>query len=144
MELYCTNMPRKIIFGIFFSIWLVLIILLSVWPGASVTIQQDVSEFHWDYLEHFLFYFILTFLYIFWRFDHKLQISGIEIILFLIAGLIFSWLVEYIQVFIPGRAFTLNDMISNMAGILFGILINYYLIVRLFLKKYFHHLFFII
>ena len=129
-------MSRKIIFGIFFSAWLILIILLSVWPEASSTIQQDVSEFHWDYLEHFLFYFILSFLYVFWRFDQKLSITVTEIILFLIAGLIFSWLVEYIQVFVPGRAFTINDMISNMAGLACGTLINYFIVVRILLKTF--------
>lgn len=129
-------MRRKIIFGAGFAIWLVIIVLLSVWPSASSTIQQDVSEFHWDWLEHFVFYFILTFLYIFWRFDQKFFIPVAEIILFLTGGLIFSWLVEYIQVFIPGRAFTINDMISNMTGILCGTLINYYIILRVLLKSH--------
>jgi VanZ family protein len=129
-------MNRKIIFGIIFSGWLVILILLSLWPMANNIFRQNISEFRWDYLEHFLFYFVLGFLYILWRIDKNLNIPVPEFILFLVAGFIFSWLTEYLQVYIPGRACNLYDMISNMAGIISGTLISYFIIVRMLLKNY--------
>lgn len=129
-------MRRKVVFAIMFSFWLTIIIFLSLWPNSSGIIKQNISKFRWDYLEHFLSYFILGFFYIFWRIDQNLSIPVTEIILFIIAGLIFSWLTEFVQNFIPGRAFNINDMISNMVGILCGTLINYFVLLRLFLKNY--------
>jgi VanZ family protein len=129
-------MVRKIIFGILFSVWIVILVLLSVWPTANSFIQQDISEFHWDYLEHFILYFIVGFLYIFWRINKDLSLSLTELIIFIAAGVIFSWLTEYIQVYIPGRALNIYDMISNMAGIISGSLISYFLIIRIFLKNW--------
>ena len=131
-----SNMTRKIIFGIMFSVWMIILILLSVWPTVSSIIQQDVTEFHWDYLEHFILYFILGFLYVLWRIDKNFYIPVLEFIIFLVAGFIFSWLTEYLQVFIPGRAFNLYDMISNMVGIISGTLMSYFFIERIILKNY--------
>jgi VanZ family protein len=129
-------MSRKTILGIMFSVWMIILILLSVWPTVSSIIQQDVTEFHWDYLEHFILYFILGFLYVLWRIDKNFYIPVLEFIIFLVAGFIFSWLTEYIQVFIPGRAFNLYDMISNMVGIISGTLMSYFFIARIILKNY--------
>ena len=129
-------MRRKLIFCILFIIWTVLLILLSVWPYTDTTVRQELSDFRWDYLEHFTFYFILTFLYILWRRDLNYSIRTAELILFFVAGFIFCWLTEYIQIFIPGRSFNIMDMIYNIAGIFLGILICYYLLLRLFIKNY--------
>lgn len=130
-------MKHKLIFGILFVIWTLLLILLSVWPYTDTTVQQDLSDFRWDYLEHFAFYFILTFLYILWRRDLNYSIRTAELVLFFVAGFIFCWLTEYIQIFIPGRSFNIMDMIYNIAGIFLGILICYYLILRVFVRNYF-------
>jgi len=130
-------MVRRIIFGILFFIWTILLILLSVIPNSDSLLDQDISEFRWDYLEHFVFYFILTFFYIFWRSNQKYTIRITELILFLIAGFIFCWLTEYIQIFIPGRSFNILDMASNMAGMIAGIFICYYLILRILIRNYF-------
>jgi VanZ family protein len=129
-------MKHKLIFGILFVIWTFLLILLSVWPYTDTTVQQDLSDFRWDYLEHFAFYFILTFLYILWRRDLNYSIRTAELVLFFVAGFIFCWLTEYIQIFIPGRSFNIMDMIYNIAGIFLGIIICYYLLLRLFIKNY--------
>ena len=129
-------MSRKIIFGIIFSVWLIILILLSLWPTVNSIIRQNISEFRWDYLEHFLCYFILGLFYILWRINQNLYIPASEFILFLLAGLFFSWLTEYIQVNIPGRAFNIYDMISNMVGIISGTLMSYFFIERIILKNY--------
>lgn len=130
-------MKRKLIFFILFITWTVLLIILSVWPYTDTTVRQDLSDFRWDYLEHFAFYFILTFLYVLWRSDINYSIRITELILFFVAGFIFCWLTEYVQIFIPGRSFNILDMIYNMAGILFGIVISYYLILRLLVRNCF-------
>jgi len=129
-------MTRKLIFGILFVIWTVLLILLSVWPYTDTTVQQDLSEFRWDYLEHFAFYFILTFLYILWRSDLNYSIRTAELIIYLFSGFIFSWLTEYGQIFIPGRSFNIIDMLFNIAGIILGIFICYYILIRLLIRNY--------
>ncbi len=129
-------MARRIIFGTLFFIWTILLILLSVLPNSDSLLDQDISEFRWDYLEHFVFYFILTFLYIFWRSNQKYTIRITELILFLAAGFIFCWLTEYIQIFIPGRSFNIFDMASNMTGMIAGIFICYYLILRILIRNY--------
>ena len=130
-------MKRKLIFFILFITWTVLLIILSVWPYTDTTVRQDLSDFRWDYLEHFAFYFILTFLYVLWRSYINYSIRITELILFFVAGFIFCWLTEYVQIFIPGRSFNILDMIYNMAGILFGIVISYYLILRLLVRNCF-------
>jgi len=131
-------MARKIIFGILFFIWTILLVLISVLPNANNLLDQDLSEFRWDYLEHFLFYFILTFFYVLWRGNPNYYLRITEIILFLIAGFIFCWLTEYIQVFVPGRSFNTLDMVFNMAGMMLGIIIIYYLIIRILIRNYFN------
>jgi len=115
---------------------MIILILLSLWPSINNIIRQDISKFRWDYLEHFLCYFILGLLYILWRIDQNLHLPVPEFILFLVTGSIFSWLTEYLQVFIPGRAFNRYDMISNMAGIISGTLISYFFIARILLKNW--------
>lgn len=129
-------MSGKIIFGILFSVWTILLILLSLWPAANNIIRQNISEFRWDYLEHFLFYFILGLLYILWRIDQHFYIRVFEFLLFLAGGLIFSWLTEYIQILIPSRAFNPYDMISNMTGIISGTLITYFFIARILFRNW--------
>ncbi|KPK86251.1 MAG: hypothetical protein AMS27_05540 [Bacteroides sp. SM23_62_1] len=129
-------MRRKLILGILFLTWTILLVTLSVLPDTDTTPQQDLSDFRWDYLEHFTFYFILTLLYVFWRRDTNYSIRITELILFFVAGILFSWLTEYVQIFIPGRTFNILDMLYNMAGIFFGILICYYLIIRLLIRSY--------
>jgi VanZ family protein len=130
------DMTRKIISGIIFSVWMIILILLSLLPSVNKIIRQDLSEFRWDYLEHFLCYFILGFLYTLWRIDKNLHIPVPEFILFLVTGSIFSWLTEYLQVFIPGRSFNHYDLISNMAGIISGTLISYFFIIRILLRNH--------
>jgi VanZ family protein len=129
-------MTRKLFFGILFATWTVMLVLLSVWPYTDTTTKQSLSEFRWDYLEHFGFYFILTFLYILWRSDLNYSIRIKELIIFLFSGFIFSCLSEYVQIFIPGRSFNIIDMLFNIAGIILGIFICYYLLIRLIVRNY--------
>jgi VanZ family protein len=111
------------------------IILLSVWPVPQEMIEEDAGGFRWDYLEHFLGYFALGTFYIMWRGDRKFFILGIELLLF--AGIAFSLslLLEYTQLFIPGRAFNIMDVLFNLAGVAGSILFIYYYFIRYYLRK---------
>jgi len=49
----------------------------------------------------------------------------------------FSLLTEYAQVLIPGRNFNVIDMLFNLAGVFGGLLITYFILIRLLLRRKF-------
>jgi len=127
----------KILWAILFIVWAFLIAIISVLPDSGGIIEQSVSEFRWDYLEHFLGYFILGILYILWRSNRDFKINIIELTLFLVIGSLFGWIAEYIQIFIPGRTFNIIDLLYNLVGIITGTLLGYFLVVRLLIRRNF-------
>ncbi len=115
--------------------WLVFLVVLSLIPydGSDILPETD-SDFRWDYLEHFAGYFILGGLITLWRFDRNFRLPLLEIILVLGAGFIVSFLLEYAQVFIPGRSFNIVDAAYNISGLAAGILGAWFIIGRLILS----------
>ena len=74
-------------------------------------------------------------IFVIWRGDRSFRIHTMELIVFMVFGLIFGWLAEYLQVFIPGRSFSIIDTFYNLLGILSGTLLGYFLIVRVVIRK---------
>ena len=125
----------KTLWLILFVLWTVLLTVVTVYPDSSKFILSSESGFRWDYLEHFVAYGIFGGLYILWRSRSDFTLRGIEMALLFAITSIFSILTEYMQVMIPGRNFNVADMVFNVAGVLASILITYFIIIRLLLRR---------
>jgi VanZ family protein len=130
---------RKYIWFILVLIWTLLLIIVSVYPDSNKIVIKDGSDFRWDYLEHFVAYFVFGGLYIVWRANADFSIRNIELVFLFSITMIFSILTEYVQLLIPGRNFNIIDMFYNLGGVLIGILVTYFLIIRYYLRKKYAH-----
>jgi VanZ family protein len=101
------------------AFWFLTIISVSSIPRIpTLKIHTATSEIRLDYLIHFCEYGFLALMSFltFAEKDFRLKYSRYILITF---GLIlFAVLDEYHQKLIPGRAFNLKDIISNVAGII--------------------------
>jgi len=114
--------------------WLVCLAVLSLIPydGAEI-LPETYSDFRWDYLEHFAAYLLLGGLVTLWRLNRDFTLPLLEIVLIVGMGFIVSLLLEYGQIFIPGRTFNIVDVIYNISGLTAGILCAWIIIWRLIL-----------
>ena len=126
---------KKTIWLTGFIAWTLFILSLTVIPDTDQMIQKHSAEFRWDYLEHFLAFFIFGTLYILWRGDSNYSIRGIELFLMFSVAFSFATLTEILQLAIPGRTFNPIDVIYNLAGVLSSILLVYFYLVRHYLRK---------
>ena len=126
---------RKNIWLILFILWTLLIVSLSMIPYSGVAKEPGSSGFRWDYLEHFLAHFAFGTLFILWRSDRRFNIPNLELALIFALTLCFSFLTEYIQLYIPGRAFNYIDVLYNLAGVVSSILLVYFFCIRVYLRK---------
>ena len=126
---------KKVIWLILFIAWTLLIIYMSVRPSPNEILKKHFFEIRMDYLLHFLAYFGLGSLYVIWRGNRHFQIRSAELAILTATAISFSILLEYIQLLIPGRAFNVVDMVYNVIGVICGVGITYFYIVRHFLKK---------
>jgi len=102
--------------GFFFCILLV--------TYLSTTVREiEIVTNNWDKSNHFFAFFIL---YYFLYFGYKKKFAINMIIL-----LSFAIQVEIVQYFIPGRTFSILDIIADVIGIIFGYLI---IMIYLFIK----------
>lgn len=101
--------------------WSVFILVLSVIPANEI-LQKSNEEgnFRWDYLEHFVAFFLLAVIFGFWRKSTRAK-NNKAIFTFIFLGLIYACITEIVQVGIPGRSFNPVDLLFNIAGILTGI-----------------------
>ena len=126
---------KKVIWLSLCIAWTLLIIYMSVRPSPSEVLQKHFFEIRMDYLLHFLAYFVFGSLYVLWRGNRNFQIRSTELAILIATAISFSILLEYIQLLIPGRAFNVVDMAYNVIGVICGVGITYFYIVRHFLKK---------
>jgi len=126
---------RKLI-RILLWVWVSVIIVLSIIPGIP---DHDIKvrgfEIRMDYIEHFVVFAVLAVLL---KFSRSNNINNkkrwLNIGLNIIFGLSFSYLVEFVQIYIPGRTYNPVDFIYNMGGF-----ILIYLLLFLFQKKKIQH-----
>ena len=124
-------MKRLIIFFKPFAKYLLIFWVLSIAIVSSIphlpTAKIDTGriEIRLDYLIHFLEYGALIFLTLlsFIRKDFLLSLK--KYILITIAVIIFALADEFHQKLIPGRTFNPKDLMSNITGILIGLLFCY-------------------
>jgi VanZ family protein len=108
-----------------FYCYLIVLILLSVLPinstGSSIN-HVFVVSIRLDYLLHCLVYIPLVF---FAWIDKELNILKLPVktVGWIIVIFAFAMVTEWIQFFLPYRAFNINDLVANALGVLIGFLI---------------------
>ena len=103
----------------FLIAWLLTIIIVSSIPNIpTLKIHTAKKEIRLDYLMHFCEYGVLTFI-AFLSFAGKEFKIRFRKVLLIAAGLImFAILDELHQKLIPGRSYNINDILSNVTGIM--------------------------
>jgi VanZ family protein len=103
-------------------IWLLTIIIVSSIPSIpTLKIHTARSEIRLDHIMHFFEYGLLTFLAFLYFVSSGFRLNYKKIILITIYIILFSVVDEFHQKLIPGRSFNVNDIISNITGILAGV-----------------------
>lgn len=109
-------------------IWLVSIAVVSSLPSLPAPkIDAGKFEIRLDYLIHFCEYGALIFLSLLSFIQKDFSLSGMRYILITIAVIVFAVADEYHQKLIPGRTFNTKDIMSNITGILTGLLFCYFI-----------------
>ena len=110
---------KKNLVNILFVVWSVLILFASIIPlSQEKHFEFGGSIFRLDYIEHFAVFFILGFLYVL-KTKLKLQLKLSDISLLII----YAAFTETIQLIIPGRTFNPMDLVYNILGLVFSIIL---------------------
>jgi VanZ family protein len=126
---------KKPVWLVLFIVWTLLIMVISLVPDTNEIIRKSISSFRWDYLEHFIAFFVFGTFYLLWRADVNFSIKGTELAILIAVSIVFAMLTEYAQVFIPGRTFNIIDAAYNISGVLASIVLIYFYLLRHFLRK---------
>jgi VanZ family protein len=103
-------------------IWLIVICFLILTPGDNLPDGPKLFP-HADKVVHFSMFYLLLILWGFaidefeWKISRNSQLLGL-----LWIGIIFAMVLEQLQKIVPNRNFDYVDMISNVTGVVFGIL----------------------
>lgn len=99
--------------------WAITIIIISSIPNIpTLKIHTARSEYRLDYLLHFCEYGILTFMSFLSFAGKEFKINYKRFILITISLVLFAVFDELHQKLIPGRAYSIRDIASNVTGIL--------------------------
>jgi VanZ family protein len=121
--------------GWLFITWFVAIIILSFLPSVGKTTSVDIGkiEIRLDYLYHIIIYLsgtILAILYAVPSPKFPAKSSFLRTMLAVSFMILLALLLEYIQKLIPSRTFNINDIISNLMGVLLGTVLTIILLLR--------------
>jgi VanZ family protein len=107
----------------FLVLWIVTILIVSSIPSLpALKIHTSKSEIRLDYMIHLIEYGILGFL-AFLTFSGKEYCPGYRrFFIITVSLLLFAFLDEFHQKFIPGRAFNVKDLYSDAAGIVLALI----------------------
>jgi VanZ family protein len=99
--------------------WLLIIIIISSIPNIpTLKIHTARAEIRLDYLLHFCEYGVLTFMAYVSFAGNEFRINYRKFIMIAVSLILFAVLDEFHQKLIPGRSFNINDILSNITGIL--------------------------
>ena len=113
------NIVKLVIYLYYLS--LVLLLLIYLFPGSIIgyllyeNLDKQpnlVNSSIGTAINHFFYFFYLTFLGLIYNLSEKKFINSFLFLFFL------SFFLELLHFFIPNRAFELNDLLSNIMGIL--------------------------
>ena len=111
---------RTIILRLVWAAAVVVVITGSLLPGDS-SAMQTISGLHVnDKVQHGLSYAVLAWLPVL---HERLRIAAVLLVLVAALGV----LVEFGQLYSPGRSFDIHDMIADFAGIVAGAVIGLFL-----------------
>jgi VanZ family protein len=102
-----------------YSLILILLAVLPInGPGSQIN-HIFIIHIRLDYLLHGLVYIPLA---VFAVIDRKLMISKLPLrtLGWFVALIIFAAVTEWIQYYLPYRAYNINDLLSNILGIIIG------------------------
>ncbi|MBK9390284.1 MAG: VanZ family protein [Bacteroidetes bacterium] len=118
-----------------FIAWMAIILTVSSIPSLpTLKIETEKTTIRLDYLIHFCEYGVLAFLACLAYTNNQLRISFKRIVILASGLIIFAAADEFHQKFIPGRAFNLKDIYSNIAGII-AALIFCWVVFRILLRN---------
>jgi len=103
---------RKIILLVYVIGTLLLVSLPLNEAGSDFLTNTYIVKIRLDYLGHIIIF--LPFLFL------VKQVYSFPFLLMLLAGLVFAGFCEGFQYLLPYRSFNVNDLISNMVGIILG------------------------
>ena len=107
----------------FLAAWLITIITVSSIPSIpTLKIHTEKAEIRIDYLIHFCEYGLLAFMAFLSFADKNFGVGYRKYILITLSLIVFALLDEFHQKVIPGRTFNVNDIISNILGIVAALL----------------------
>jgi len=100
-------------------IWLLTIITVSSLPNIpTLKIHTAKVEFRLDYFMHFCEYGFLTFLTLLSFTGREFKIKFAKVMLITSCLMFFAILDEFHQKLIPGRSYSVRDILSNLSGVL--------------------------
>ena len=112
------NILKSIIYLYYLS--LVLLLLIYLFPGSIIgyLLYENLGKQPnllnnpiGTAINHFFYFFYLTFLGIIYNLSEKKFINSFLFLFFL------SFFLELLHFFVPNRAFELNDLLANIAGV---------------------------
>ncbi len=116
---------RKTIFRIISILWAAIIISISSIPRLPVPDMH--LGFRLDYVIHFGIYFVLSLFVFLWKADKKGYLNIKQYFVVIMLWCVFAVADETHQLWIPGRTFAWQDMLSNILGFISGIVLALYL-----------------
>lgn len=103
-------------------VWAIITLVLTLIPGKDL---PDVHFFQVDKFAHFFIFSVLMLL-TGWGLTKTTVIKGTPVHPLLTAALLsiaFGILIEFLQRFVPGRSFSIADMLANSVGVGLGYVI---------------------
>ncbi len=111
--------------------WLIIIFVSSSIPylgGGGLSIRIPITEIdielRSDYFLHSFMYFVLVTFFILWKKHWIKNHFLVSLISIIVVSVGISFLAEYSQSIIPGRAYNINDFLFNIIGIGIGIVFS--------------------
>lgn len=101
-------------------IWCVIILFFSILPYR---LHPPLTLGHFDKMVHFFEYTVLAVLIGRGLYSTGRSLSTGHILLILMLGSGYGILMELVQRFVPGRSAALGDVMANVAGMVFGIIL---------------------
>ncbi len=91
--------------------------------NALSTISQEFAKFLAKVLGHMSFFVLQGILAIFMICHYKSKEKWLNFFIVAISGIFTAWVSEFVQFFIPGRFCSIDDIIVDLSGYIFGIII---------------------
>lgn len=108
-----------------FVIYTMLLFLIAVLPinsSGSAINHTFVVSIRLDYLLHCVIF--IPWVFLLWKFtSFNFKMYPLKTIALLLGGILFAFVMEAIQYFLPYRAFNINDLLANGLGVLLGFMI---------------------